>query len=81
LYSGQNRIGITTNPVYITYSTVLPSEFVPEPPKVVVKEVIKEVPIEKVVVKEILKYNIKGEGVLFKIWYWVGEKMRWIYGR
>jgi len=81
LYSGQTRVGTLTNPLCVTYSATTPSEFSPVRSKVIIKEVIKEVPVETIVVKEILKYNINGEGWLFKVWYWIGIKMGWINGR
>lgn len=87
LYAGQTRVGTLTNPLCITYSATTPSEytkqsqpdFVPEPPKII--EVIKEIPVEKIVVKEVLYYNIKGDSIFFKAWYWIGMKAGWIHGR
>lgn len=83
LYAGQTRVGTLTNPLCVTYSATTPSEFIHQSkPDTIIKEVvvIKEVPVEKIVVKEILKYNIKGDGFLFKAWYWIGSKAGWING-
>lgn len=87
LYSGQNRIGITTNPIYVQYSTVTPSEwkfqsgkeeFKPVPPEIKYVDRIVEKIVEKTVVKEVPVYNIRGDGILFKLWYWIGHKWGWI---
>jgi len=80
LYSGQKRVGTLTNPLYVKFSSTTPSEFNPHKEEPVIREVIREVPIEKIVVKEVLKYNIKGDGILFKIWYYIGCKVGWING-
>ena len=87
LYSGQNRIGITTNPIYVTYSSTVPSEFTKQNApdqnilvREVIKEVIKEVPVVETVVKEIPVYNIKGDSIFFKAWYYIGCKVGWIHG-
>jgi len=87
LYSGQKRIGITTNPIYVQYSTVVPSEwkfqsekeeFKPVPPEIKYIDRIVEKIVEKTIVKGVPIYNIKGEGLIFKIWYWIGHKWGWI---
>jgi len=47
LYSGQKRVGTLTNPLYVKFSSTTPSEFNPHKEEPVIREVIREVPIEK----------------------------------
>ena len=88
LYAGQSRVGTLTNPLCVTYSATVPSElvkqvhpdFVPQPPEIRYVDKIVEKIVEKTIVKEVPVYNIKGDGLLFKLWYYIGCKMRWING-
>jgi hypothetical protein len=45
--------------------------FKPVPPEIKYVDRIVEKIVEKTVVKEVPIYNIKGEGLLFKLWYWI----------
>lgn len=86
LYAGQTRVGTLTNPLCVTYSATVPSEYVkqsqpdvvPIPPEIKYVDRIVEKIVEKTVVKEVPVYNIKGEGLIFKIWYWIGYKWGWV---
>lgn len=87
LYSGQTRVGTHTAPIYVQYSTVMPSEWTPrsgenqlkpESPEIKYVDRVVEKIVEKIVVKEVPVYNIRGDGLLFRAWYWIGHKMRWV---
>jgi hypothetical protein len=85
LYSGQNRVGTSSNPICVEYSTATPSsftrspqpDFVPLPPEIKYVDRIIEVPVTV----EVPYYNIEGSGLFFRFWYWIGIKMEWIHGR
>jgi len=78
LYSGVTRVGTFSNPIYVTFSATPPSgssgvkeETVPKPPEKEIQIIYRDVPY----------YNIKGDGLAFRLWVWIGERAGWIHGR
>ena len=62
-------------PIYKTIIHNIPIIKKVKEEKEVVKEVVKEV------INEVPYYNIKGDGLAFRLWLWIGERAGWIHGR